>query len=97
MNPGSVAPWSADWAWGLPLIVLTAVLHAYGLELLNNEVAARLSTKEERWHHLSVSSALVGGLRFPPPCYTALRALYGQLLTVSLGHRRTKSLQCFTR
>ncbi len=97
MNPGNVAPWSADWAWGLPLIVLTVVLHAYSLELLNNEVAARLSNKEERRHHLSVSTFLVGGLRFPPPCYTALRALCGQLLTVCLGHCRTKSLQCFTR
>ncbi len=61
MNPGNVAPWTADWAWGLPLIVLTVVLHAYGLELLNNEVAARLSNREERRHQLSVSTFLVGG------------------------------------
>jgi len=61
MNPGNVAPWSADWAWGLPLIVLTVVLHAYGLGLLNNEVTTRLSNKERLRHPVSVSTFLVGG------------------------------------
>jgi hypothetical protein len=26
--------WSADWAWGLPLIVLTILIHVFGLSLL---------------------------------------------------------------
>jgi MFS superfamily sulfate permease-like transporter len=37
-----VAPpviWSADWAWGLPLIVLTVVIHVLGLGLINQKVA----------------------------------------------------------
>jgi len=25
------SPWISDWAWGLPLIVLTVVIHVLGL------------------------------------------------------------------
>jgi hypothetical protein len=53
MNLADMPAWTADWAWGLPLIVLTVVLHAYGLGLLNREVSSRLSNK--------------GQLRRPPP------------------------------
>jgi hypothetical protein len=30
--------WAADWVWGLPLIVLTVVLHAIGLGLVSQRV-----------------------------------------------------------
>jgi hypothetical protein len=30
--------WSASWAWGLPLIVLTVVVHVVGLGLINRRV-----------------------------------------------------------
>jgi hypothetical protein len=32
----TVTPWSSDWAWSVPLIVITVVFHAYGLGLLNH-------------------------------------------------------------
>jgi hypothetical protein len=38
---GVVPTWSADWAWGLPIIVATLVIHVFGL-LLINETAERL-------------------------------------------------------
>jgi len=31
--------WSADWAWGVPLIVLTVVLHVLGLGLIHKRIA----------------------------------------------------------
>lgn len=31
------ATWSSDWAWGLPLIVLTVVIHALGLGLIGRQ------------------------------------------------------------
>jgi hypothetical protein len=61
MDSGIVAPWSANWLWGLPLIVLTVVLHAYGLGLLNEEVTRRLSGRERFRHPLPLSTFLVGG------------------------------------
>ena len=32
------AGWSSDWAWGLPLIVLTVLLHVSGLGLISQRV-----------------------------------------------------------
>src|SRR5271166_3858182 len=30
--------WHADWAWSLPLIVLTVIIHVFGLGLINEHV-----------------------------------------------------------
>jgi hypothetical protein len=43
MNPGTVTPWGADWAWGVPLIVVTVVFHAFGLGLIGKRVNLMLS------------------------------------------------------
>jgi hypothetical protein len=32
------APWHADWAWGLPLILLTVILHVYGLVIIQRKI-----------------------------------------------------------
>jgi hypothetical protein len=32
------APWGADWAWGLPLIMLTVILHVYGLVIIQQRI-----------------------------------------------------------
>ena len=34
--------WSNNWAWGLPLIVLTVLVHAFGLVLIRDYVALAL-------------------------------------------------------
>jgi len=34
VDPNSIAPWGIDWAWGLPLIAVTVMLHVTGLGLL---------------------------------------------------------------
>jgi hypothetical protein len=61
MGTGIVAPWIANWMWGLTLIVLTVIFHAYGLGLLNKIVSARLGGKEVLPHRLPVPSYLIGG------------------------------------
>ncbi len=60
MKLGDMPAWSADWAWGLPIIVLTVVFHAYGLGLLNREVASRLSRKRQPQHLRSGASYIIG-------------------------------------
>jgi hypothetical protein len=37
MNSITITPWIGDWAWGLPLIVLTVVLHVCGLALIGGK------------------------------------------------------------
>jgi hypothetical protein len=34
--------WSNNWAWGLPLIVLTVLVHAFGLVLISDQVLLKL-------------------------------------------------------
>jgi len=34
MKPFDLEPWSADWAWGIPLIVITVIVHVLGLGLV---------------------------------------------------------------
>jgi hypothetical protein len=49
MNPIDVsAPWSSNWAWGLPLIVLTVVMHVCGLGLIHERVLYALGGAVER-------------------------------------------------
>ena len=43
--------WSADWAWGLPLIVLTVLIHVTGLGLMTQRVVhGNIGRKIERLH-----------------------------------------------
>ena len=64
MDSGIVTDnWGMDWAWGLPLIVLAVVIHAYGLGLINNEVARMLSgAARVRVRNLSTASIFAMGL-----------------------------------
>ena len=38
MHPNQIAPWSGDWAWGLPLILFTVLIHVFGLGLIKRRV-----------------------------------------------------------
>jgi hypothetical protein len=37
-----MATWDINWAWGLPLIVLTVVIHVLGLGLINERIVTRM-------------------------------------------------------
>lgn len=45
MEPTSLSSWSGDWAWSLPLIVLTVSIHSFGLRLVDLQVSRFLSGK----------------------------------------------------
>jgi hypothetical protein len=45
MNPMNVG-WVGDWAWSLPLILLTVVIHVFGLALIGERVVDVLSVSE---------------------------------------------------
>lgn len=42
MAPNEFSTWTADWAWGLPLIVVTVVFHTYGLSRIHKRATERL-------------------------------------------------------
>jgi hypothetical protein len=60
MEPGNVIGWGSDWAWGLPLIVLTVVFHTYGLGLLERGVQKRLGGAGEERNRAIVTSIVMG-------------------------------------
>jgi hypothetical protein len=61
MVPGTVINWGMDWVWGLPLIILTVVIHAYGLALINKRINLTL-TGTPRLHSLSFGSITLMGV-----------------------------------
>jgi len=42
--------WSEDWVWGLPLIVLTVVIHALGLGLIRKRIFQAFSRFTDNGH-----------------------------------------------
>jgi hypothetical protein len=53
MSSSDTLPWSVDWAWSLPLIAITVVIHVFGLGLITDEVD-------------TVLKRVAGGRRFAP-------------------------------
>jgi len=53
--------WVADWAWSLPLILLTVVIHVFGLGLINERVVRASSRSMDR-HRVVPLFALVMGV-----------------------------------
>jgi hypothetical protein len=57
---GHTVPWSADWAWGLPLIVLTVVVHVLCLGLIH-QWAVRICRCAVRRSRISAVFVMVTG------------------------------------
>jgi hypothetical protein len=43
MHPTNLAPWLVNWAWSLPLIVLTVVIHVWGLAPVGEKIVGVLN------------------------------------------------------
>jgi hypothetical protein len=60
MKPGDFPAWGVDWAWGMPIIIVTVIFHAYFLGLVNRDITLRLKqTVESRFTFVSVF--VIGG------------------------------------
>jgi hypothetical protein len=60
MNVIDVGAWKTNWAWSLPLIVLTVVIHVIGLGLINESVARVLSGFMERRRFMPKFAVIMG-------------------------------------
>jgi hypothetical protein len=79
----NLAAWSMDWAWGLPLIVMSAVFHAYCLGLINEDISSRLGGMRRSWHLSFRSIFVIGGTALSA---TALHAIEALNAMTSYGH-----------
>ena len=60
MNPIDAGLWTADWAWSLPLIILTLVIHVLGLGFINEWVIWILSRAVERRRFMFMFVVVMG-------------------------------------
>ena len=60
MNAVDVGAWKANWAWSLPLIVLSVVIHVIGLGLINESVVRVLSGAMERRRFMPTFAVVMG-------------------------------------
>ncbi len=54
------AEWGADWAWGMPLIVLTVIIHVLGLGLIGQKALRASSHIFEHRHPMAAFVVVVG-------------------------------------
>jgi len=66
--------WTADWAWGLPLIVLTVVIHVLGLGLISQKATRASAGIFERRHPTAVFVSLVAATTLLATSLHALEA-----------------------
>jgi MFS superfamily sulfate permease-like transporter len=53
------AVWGADWAWGLPLIVLTVVIHVLGIGFTYQRAVEVFRRKMNRRHHTALFAVVM--------------------------------------
>jgi hypothetical protein len=61
MNAINATPWIGDWAWSLPLIVLTVVIHVCGLALISGRVVDVLDQAVDRANFMPKFIIFIGG------------------------------------
>ena len=61
MNAINATPWIGDWAWSLPLIVSTLVIHVCGLAFINGKVVNDLEQAVDRADFIPKFIVVIGG------------------------------------
>jgi hypothetical protein len=56
-----IAPWLGNWAWSLPLIILTVVIHVCGLALISGRVVVVLDSAVDRADFMPKFVVVIGG------------------------------------
>jgi len=66
--------WSADWAWGLPLIVGAVLFHVFGLGLIRRRTNRFSSRSIKRRHPTAAFVIVIGGATLLATCLHAIEA-----------------------
>jgi hypothetical protein len=78
-------PWIADWAWGLPLIVLTVLIHVLGLAMTNEVVFGPFNRWSQRRHPTAVFVIITGTATFLATCLHGIEAFIWAFVYTLLG------------
>jgi hypothetical protein len=77
--------WSADWAWGLLLIVLTALIHVFGLSLIRERVVRHFKRINQMHYPTAVFVAIMGATTLSATILHAAEASIWAFAYKSLG------------
>ena len=72
MLKDGAAPWRADWAWGIPLIVLTVVFHVFGLGLIRKYGLLLYGEFTRRRRHMTAFTVVMGVITLLATCLHAI-------------------------
>jgi hypothetical protein len=85
MGPNSVPSWGVDWAWSLPLVVLTVVMHSFSLRLISQEASRVLNRRKKKLVHHGLSMFLIGGTALGATILHGIEAWFWALAYMALG------------
>ena len=88
MRPDDFPAWGLDWAWGMPIIIVTIIFHAYMLALLNRDVTQRLTQSVEA-RLTFVSVFVIGGTALAATLLHGFEAFGWAIAYRSLGATKT--------
>jgi hypothetical protein len=80
MELGEAAAWRTNWAWGVPLIMLTTVVHVLGLGFISERVVRTLQRKMD---HRRFTSLFVVAMSVVILLATVLHAFEAALWAVA--------------
>jgi len=60
MHPTGVGTWTGDWAWSLPLILLTVMIHVCGLAVIGERVVEALGESADRRRFMLKFAVVMG-------------------------------------
>ena len=89
--------WNGNWAWALPLIFLTVVLHVTVLGLINTRVVRALRGLQDSRKFLALFVMVMGVVTMLATVLHALEAGTGRGRTCGWGRCRTATRRCCTR
>jgi hypothetical protein len=87
----------ADWAWGLPLIVLTVVIHVVGFGFVSQRAVHLASRLTEHRHSKAAFVMLMGATTLLATCLQAIEEASGLPRTRLWALCPTSDPRCSTR
>ena len=90
-------PWGANWVWGLPLIVLTVLIHVWGLGILRRKAFGAISHSVTRSHRQTIAFVIVSCATLSATALHATEAIVWALAYRVLNPCLIFGRQCFSR
>src|SRR5215467_1440645 len=78
-------PWRNDWLWGIPLILITVIIHSWGLAAMCRRTIVVFNRKNHHRYTIAASSLAVGAVTLWATILHAVEAAIWALAFRSIG------------